>query len=75
VIAVPHHVVIAVAQPPAQRRVALQRQRAGVERGRDLVAVDETADTPYPDPAAVFHVGLRAEVAYLGTVLEGILAP
>jgi len=71
----PHHVVIAVAQPGAQRGVALQGQRAGVERCRDLVPVDQAADPPDPHPAAVLHVGFRAEVADFGPVLERGLAP
>src|SRR5262249_31816346 len=33
------------------------------------------ADPPHADPAAVLHVRLVAEVAYVRAVLEGVLAP
>jgi hypothetical protein len=75
VVAVGEHVVIPGPQPRAERRVALHGQRAGGERDRDPPAVDQAAQPPDPDPAAVLHVGLGADIADLGPVLERVLAP
>jgi hypothetical protein len=75
VVAVGEHVMIPGPQPRAERRVPLDRQRAGGERDRDLAAVDQAAQPPDPDPAAVLHVRLGADVPDLGPVLERVLAP
>src|SRR5690242_18627148 len=67
--------MVAGPQPLTQRRVPFHGQRAGGERYRDLIAVDQAAQPPDADPAPVLHVRLGADIPDLGPVLEGVLAP
>src|SRR5262249_42941115 len=48
---------------------------AGGEGRRDLKAVDEPAQPPDTDPAAVLHMRFGAEVSDLRAVMERVLAP
>ena len=75
VVAVGEHVMVPGPQPLTQRRVPFHGQRAGGERHRDLVAVDQAAQAPDAHPAPVLHVRLGADIPDVGPVLEGVLTP
>src|SRR5581483_2080294 len=62
-VAVTEHLVVARAQPVAERRVALERDGARADADPDLVLVEETGEPPDAAAAPVLEVRLGSEVA------------
>src|SRR5438270_706158 len=61
-VAVAEHLVVAVSQPVAQRRIPLEGDRARADAHGDRVLVEHAGEPPHAHAAAELEVGLRPEV-------------